>query len=303
MANALKAAFLQEVTTRYGLLKKIVGSQSLFQIGDNKARLYIRYSAVHPPGNKTFYGLREHDLRQLEGYPSLICFLWSGQSEPLLVPYSAFEEVFQSATPASDGQYKVQIYVQDDGSELYIAKQGRFNVEAYFGWTGVEAVLSLSGIEKVPEFSHSQIQTLLGSIGAEKNFDVWIPQSDRSSLDLSLTAPFKCHEVLPVGFKSVESTLREIDVIWFRRGSNELRALFEVEHSTPIYSGLLRFNDIHLAAPGLRPRFSIVANDTRKALFARQINRPTFQISGLSDLCTFLEYADVYGWHTRIINT
>ena len=160
MANALKAAFLQEVTTRYGLLKKIVGSQSLFQIGDNKARLYIRYSAVHPPGNKTFYGLREHDLRQLEGYPSLICFLWSGQSEPLLVPYSAFEEVFQSATPASDGQYKVQIYVQDDGSELYIAKQGRFNVEAYFGWTGVEAVLSLSGIEKVPEFSHSQIQTL-----------------------------------------------------------------------------------------------------------------------------------------------
>lgn len=95
--------------------------------------------------------------------------------------------------------------------------------------------------------------------------------------------------------------MREVDVIWIRKGSNELRALFEVEHSTPIYSGLLRFNDIHLLAPNLRPRFSIVANDYRRSAFARQLNRPTFRTSGLREICTFLEYVDVLGWHSRII--
>jgi hypothetical protein len=30
------------------------------------------------------------------------------------------------------------------------------------------------------------------------------------------------------------------------------------------------------------------------------LNRPTFQTSGLSGLCSFLDYRDVYGWHRRI---
>jgi hypothetical protein len=152
----------------------------------------------------------------------------------------------------------------------------------------------------VPEFSHSQIQTLLGGIGVGKGYDIWIPKSDRSELDWSITDRFECREVLPHGFELVKDILQEVDVIWIRRGSSQLKALFEVEHSTPIYSGLLRFNDIHLVAPSLYPRFSIVANDTRRALFVRQLKRPTFQASGLSGLCTFLEYINVFGWHRRV---
>jgi len=80
-----------------------------------------------------------------------------------------------------------------------------------------------------------------------------------------------------------------------------MKALFEVEHSTPIYSGLLRFNDVHLIAPIPISKFTIVSNDARRSLFARQVNRPTFKTSGLTELCTFLEYVDVFGWHKRII--
>jgi len=39
------------------------------------------------------------------------------------------------------------------------------------------------------------------------------------------------------------SILQEVDVIWIPPGSSELKALFEIEHSTAVYSGLLRFND------------------------------------------------------------
>lgn len=299
MANETKTAFLKELNERYGSLRKLGRSQSLFEIGDGVARIYIRYSKVHSE-NRTFYGLREEDLQELEGHPSLVCFLWNDQVEPLLVPFSEYEDVFQSTSPAGDGQYKAQVYLQDDGTELYIAKAGRFNVEGHFGWGELEALVDSAKLGTVPEFSHSQMQTFLGAIGAAKSYDIWIPPSDRVKLDWSVADRFGCCDVLPYGFELVKGILQEVDVIWIQRGSSELRALFEVEHSTPIYSGLLRFNDVHLVAPRLHPRFSIVANDTRRSLFVRQLNRPTFQMSGLGKLCTFLEYVNVFGWYNRI---
>jgi DNA modification methylase len=36
------------------------------------------------------------------------------------------------------------------------------------------------------------------------------------------------------------------------------------------------------------------------ALFVRQLKRPTFTMSKLHEICTFIEYADVFGWHRRI---
>jgi hypothetical protein len=236
----------------------------------------------------------------LEGYPAVICFLWEGQTEPLLVPFSEYEEVFQSISPAGDGQYKALIYLKDNGAELYIAGAGRFNVEAHLGWEEIENLIDVAKSGLIPELSHSQVQTLLGAIGSSKGHDVWIPQNDRAKLEWSLTDQFDCRDSLPNGFESVIDILREVDVIWLEHGSSKLTALFEVEHSTPIYSGLLRFNDIHLVAPSLHPRFGIVANDARRSLFIRQINRPTFRMSGLHELCSFFEYGNVFKWHKRI---
>jgi len=100
--------------------------------------------------------------------------------------------------------------------------------------------------------------------------------------------------------RSVSTSIREVDVIWIQRGSSEIRALFEVEHSTPIYSGLLRLNDLYLIEPKINPNYNIVSNYLRKSAFLRQINRPTFTHSGLSKICNFLEYKDLYYWFDRI---
>lgn len=202
--------------------------------------------------------------------------------------------------PADDGQYKLGVFLQEDGTELYIAKAGRFNVESHFGWDQLEGLIDSACTEAVPNFSHSQVQTLLGAIGAQKGYDIWVPQNNRGDLDWSLAARFECRDLLPYGFERVVSILQEVDVIWIQRGSGIPLALFEVEHSTPIFSALLRFNDIHVVAPSPHRRFSVVANDARRDLFVRQLNRPTFRSSGLSELCTFLEYVNVFGWFRRI---
>ena len=300
MPNQIKISFLNELEKRYGKLKKLPDSLSLFDLGEGSLRIYIRYSKVHGR-SQSFYGLRNGDLKQLEGINSVICFLWDNQHEPLFIPFSEYEDVFNSLEPASDGQFKAQIYHNLDPLELYIANAGRFNVEAFIGWKYLDGLVDKNKLINIPNFSHSQIQTLVGAIGLVKGFDIWVPPIDRGRLDWKLASKFDCVKDLPSRYEKIEVVIREVDVIWLKRGSSDLSAMFEVEHSTPIYSGLLRFNDLHLIDPQLKTKFSIVSNDIRRSLFLRQINRPTFRRSGLSDLCNFLDYKDVFGWYNRTL--
>jgi len=115
-----------------------------------------------------------------------------------------------------------------------------------------------------------------------------------------MTKRFTLRGSIPSGFKEVGSILSEIDVIWIAGGRNKIEGLFEVEHTTSIYSGLLRFNDVLLTDPKVT-RFSIVSNDSRRSIFSRQLFRPTFRRSGLAELTSFLEYANVFDWHARLI--
>ncbi len=299
MANPKKSKILADLRQRFGDIRKLKGSESLFVIGDEAARIYFRYSKVHT-GGRTFFGLREVDLRQLEGHNSFLCFLLNDGSPPLFVPYLDFEEVFANAQPARDGQYKVQLTNQANTLELYVARQGRFNVEAYVGFEALERSLEAQRLREASSLSHSQVQTLLAGIGHAKGYEVFVPESDIGKLDWSLTKNFSLRRHLPEGFDQVRSILREIDVVWVANGRNKIEGLYEVEHSTPVYSGLLRFNDILLTESRVS-RFSIVSNDIRRDLFSRQLFRPTFKKSGLAELCSFLEYANVFAWHGRLL--
>jgi hypothetical protein len=298
MPNLYKSGILETLHGRFGELHKIKGSESLFTIGEDAARIYIRYSKVHPHG-RTFFGLREVDLRQLEGHNAFLCFLLDDGSAPLFVPFGDFEEVFRNAQTASDGQYKVQLLSRNDGLELYVARQGRFNVEGYVGLEPVARSLNTALLRQAQCLTHAQVQTLLAGIGHFKRHRVYVPERDAGGLDWTLTEKFALRGGIPSGFEQVRGILSEIDVIWTAEGGETIEGLFEVEHSTTVYSGLLRFNDILLTDPKVS-RFSIVSNETRRALFSRQLFRPTFKKSGLAELTSFLEYSNVLDWHMRM---
>lgn len=298
MPNVVKQQLVKDLGERFGSLRKLPRTQSLFVLGDDAARIYVRYSKVHE-GGRTFFGLREVDLRQLEGHNSFLCFLLDDGSPPLFVPFTDFEDVFRDSETARDGQYKVQLFCQRDARELYIARQGRFNVEAYVGLDSLLERLDPRRLREGQDLSHAQVQTLLAGIGRVKGYDVYIPPTDARNLDWGLTRPFPLRNNVPPGYDAVVPILSEIDVVWITSGRDEIRGLFEVEHSTPIYSGLLRFNDVLLIDPRVS-RFVIASNDARRALFARQRSRPTFRRSGLAELASFLDYANVLAWHSRI---
>jgi len=236
----------------------------------------------------------------LEGFPSFIAFLWDGQKEPLLIPYQQFSDVFRSVEPASDGQYKAHIYMSEEGTDLHIVRAGRFGVDSYFGLAELRAaILERSDEPLTAELTHYQIQTIVGAIGALTGHAVYVPANDRPFLDWSIVDQFElASEVPSTGRRAPTASLSFIDVLWTHPTRNLLTAAFEVEHSTPIYSGLLRFNDVHIDFK--LPRAGIVAQAERKEAFLRQINRRTFRASGLNEICLFYSYNDIYGWYQRL---
>ena len=90
---------------------------------------------------------------------------------------------------------------------------------------------------------------------------------------------------------SVLEVARYIDVIWFKAGTGAPAKFFEIEHSTSIYSGLLRINDIRIDYP--IPEAVIVAAESRRFGFERQIARRTFNYNGLAEVCRLMTYEEV----------
>ena len=89
-----------------------------------------------------------------------------------------------------------------------------------------------------------------------------------------------------------QRTIELIDVLWIS-GHNHIVAAFEVEHSTTIYSGLLRMSDLAVLAPSVSFPIYIVAPKDRLDDVRRQLRRPTFQVLELHKRAAFFSIEDL----------
>ena len=124
-------------------------------------------------------------------------------------------------------------------------------------------------------------------------FNIWLPKSDRSKI-LEVWHPSEgiLLDYLPLSYDiSTLKTIEQIDVLWIYRRSI-IRA-FEVEHTTAVYSGLLRMSDLLSLQPNMDIKLHIVAPSSRKYKVFEEIQRPTFSLlerGPLADICTFISY-------------
>jgi len=84
---------------------------------------------------------------------------------------------------------------------------------------------------------------------------------------------------LPPKLESASSSdaIRLIDVIWIESDRDDVAAAFEVEHSTSIYSGIVRMLDLAFGADkSLTGNFFLVAPDDREQEVRHQFARPAF---------------------------
>lgn len=144
------------------------------------------------------------------------------------------------------------------------------------------------------ETEHTQNQAELARIGESMGFRIWLPNADRQRV-LEIWHPADDHVLLthlPLNYDTVTlRTIENIDVLWIRR--NAIVRAFEVEHSTSIYSGLLRMADLMSLQPNLKMKAHIVAPIARRGKVLQEISRPVFALmeSGpMSESCSYLSY-------------
>jgi hypothetical protein len=141
-----------------------------------------------------------------------------------------------------------------------------------------------------------QIQALLAEIGSKMGMQIWLPRGDRGSVlgEWKGNHPEPLDR-LPLNYdEATLKTIEQIDVLWLRGRS--IRRAFEVEHTTAVYSGILRMADLLALQPNMDIKLHIVAPVVRRDKVFQELRRPVFSLlerGALFEYCTFLSYDSV----------
>jgi hypothetical protein len=98
-------------------------------------------------------------------------------------------------------------------------------------------------------------------------------------------------ETFAAGLDAQVKYVENIDVVW--KEEFRIDAAFEIENSTSIYSGLLRFADLTMVAPNTVYPLFIVAPGERRQRVREQLARPTFRHLGIDQKVRYLSYEKV----------
>jgi len=154
----------------------------------------------------------------------------------------------------------------------------------------------IEATEVVPEAETREsirIQALIATIGAQMGMSIWIPRPDRGGvLKEWKNEGNNLLERLPLNYDDTTlRTIEQIDVLWLR-GRSIIRA-FEVEHTTSVYSGILRMADLLALQPNMDIKLHIVAPEAKREKVFQEIRRPVFSLlekGPLAENCTYLSY-------------
>jgi len=143
----------------------------------------------------------------------------------------------------------------------------------------------------------TKIQSAISEIGVKLGFNIWVARDTKSAVleNIKEEHKEKFIDTLPLNYETATlKTIENIDVIWIKNRSI-IRA-FEIEHTTSIYSGLLRMADLLALQPNMAIALHIIAPDEKREKVFKEINRPVFSLlesGSLSKKCTYLSYESI----------
>lgn len=147
--------------------------------------------------------------------------------------------------------------------------------------------------EKIPQpperelSEHLRMQWLLLKMGRQAGEKVWAPRNDQQRITSEYNF-IEFEKEFSDGVDTQAKYVANIDVVW--KAEFRIDAAFEIENSTSIYSGLLRFADLTMVAPNtLYPMF-IVAPGERRNRVKEQLERPSFRHLGIHEKVRYLSY-------------
>jgi hypothetical protein len=137
---------------------------------------------------------------------------------------------------------------------------------------------------------HVRMQWKIANLGLKAGEKIWVPTADQGRLRSTYNFS-EFESAFSTGIDLQKRYYENIDVVW--KEEYRIGAAFEVENSTSIYSGLLRFADLNVVAPNtLYPMF-IVAPVERRNRVRDQVLRPAFKRLALPGKVRFLPYETI----------
>lgn len=162
--------------------------------------------------------------------------------------------------------------------------------------------------EDANTITHTQIQWMLAKIGHKFGCQVWIASNDHSKTWKGQALGELSIDALPtLGLDaSSQKIIGLIDVVWLK-GSKQIAAAFEIEHTTSVFSGILRMSDLVALSPNLNFPLYLVAPSNRMEKVKRELSRPTFQALELHKRCGYFsdealikEASQIMKWATDV---
>ena len=140
--------------------------------------------------------------------------------------------------------------------------------------------------------THTEVQGWLRDLGRALGFDVWIAANDRSRSFGEGKLADGCLASLPTSAVAGGEAVALIDVIWFRSDGMPAAA-FEVEHTTSIYSGIVRLLDLAQGSDVPDVPLFLVAPDRRESEVREQLQRPAFRNAATTLHLRYLPYGEL----------
>lgn len=161
---------------------------------------------------------------------------------------------------------------------------------------GEEIILDVRDAE-IEATEHTKIQWLLLKLGNDMGLDVWVAKNDRNKgvggqkfTDLPLLK-----KQFPITFfhDATDRIVQLIDVVWLK--GNAIKAAFEIESTTSIYSGILRLADLITMQPNISIPLYLVAPIERRTKVIEEVNRPVFSKlpQPMSQICKFISFSSL----------
>ncbi|MCY3655200.1 MAG: hypothetical protein OXG95_01130 [Chloroflexi bacterium] len=225
---------------------------------------------------------------------------WTGKIRGSLAPLDRADGEFleglltlQSADPrtyplTNDDRQKLESFAKLDSLQVR-----RADSDVPVSVPEPEPELDDAAEDRLTGRTSHQVQATLARLGLALGLEVWAPRSDRERMIATLDrGDIAFLDRLPLNYDEVTlRTIENIDVLWLR-GRSIVRA-FEVEHTTSVYSGILRMADLLALQPNMDIKLHLVAPSDRRERVFRELRRPVFSLlerGPLAQLCTYLSY-------------
>lgn len=222
---------------------------------------------------------------------------WTGKLRGSLVQLSAQDGRFLEQLLAAQATAQREWPVREDDFRRLVISRVRGATKDITVTVPTDAEPEVEVAPAAPEVREStRMQALLAEIGARMGMQIWIPRNNREAVlgewrgDHALLL-----DRLPLNYDDVTlRTIEQIDVLWLK--GRAIKRAFEVEHTTSVYSGILRMADLLALQPNMDIRLHIVAPAARREKVFQELRRPVFSLldrGPLSESCSLLSYDSV----------